>query len=117
MRNIIMLTPEMNRILSQHEAKKGSDVVASSPWVQGDCEMPHRIVLRETSVDWICHEQVINIHDQIVYFSSGGYYPKSVINPEGVFTMAWLLFEGRCHRHLGLWRTGHNAATVTNRGA
>jgi hypothetical protein len=102
MHNVIALTPEMSKILLQHEAKNGSDIIASSPWVQGSCEGPHRIVLRETDRDYICHMQAINIPDKIVYFSSGGYYPKTRFDPAGVFGRAWLLFEARCHSHLGI---------------
>jgi hypothetical protein len=100
--NVIMANTYMDVAMSKFVKWHGDDVIATSPWVQGDCEMPHRVVLRDTKNAVICHLQVINIPDGLVYFASGFYYLKYANRAPSPFVAAWAIFERRCRRHLGI---------------
>jgi hypothetical protein len=100
MRNIIDLTRRMSETLSLYALRHANDIIASSPWVQGNGDMPHRIVMRDLSDDWVVHTQVIDVHNNNVSFMWGSYTPKRC--GDAGFATLWETFEGRCRRHLGI---------------
>jgi hypothetical protein len=77
-----------------------TDIIASSPWVQGNGDLPHRIVMRDLGAVWVVHTQCINVVGGSVSYCWGHYEPKSG-DPRG-FAMLWATFEERCRTHLGL---------------
>ena len=97
---MIDLTPEMQATFARWAERHASDIIASSPWVQGNCEQPHRIVLRDLGDDWVVHTQGIDVHNRSVYFMWGSYRPKQS-GDKGV-ALLWNNFEERCRKHLGI---------------
>ena len=102
MRNVIELTSPMRGAVSNHGRNHGDDIIASSPWVQGNHEQPHRIVLRDTASDWIVHTQVIDPENNTAFFVWGAYHHKSGTDLSAVFARAWARFESRARSHMGL---------------
>jgi hypothetical protein len=117
MMNVIELSERMREIVAESARKRGHDVAAASPWVQGNLELPHRIVLRDTASAWVVHRQIIDTEADTAYFESGNYFPRTAhfdhkTGPDvsGAFTAAWRCFEQRSRRHLGLnWDDTYDA--------
>jgi hypothetical protein len=82
-------------------------IIAASPMVQGSCESPHRIVIRDLGDQYVVHTQ---IHDgvQKPYFHQGDYFVKTndsapVANPPAeALCKAWARFEERTRRSLSM---------------
>jgi hypothetical protein len=72
--------------------------IAASPMVQGPCEVPHRIVLRDQGDQFVVHMQCFD-GVQKSYFHQGDYYRKC----GGLeLTLAWSRFEQRARRSMQL---------------
>ena len=81
-------------------------IIASSPMVQGSCECPHRIVIRDLGNKYVVHTQICD-GVQKPYFHQGDYFPKTndsapVAHPPGAEALckAWARFEERARRSL-----------------
>jgi hypothetical protein len=79
-------------------------IIAASPMVQGSCESPHRIVIRDLGVSTSSTCKFDGV--QKPYFHQGDYFVKtndshrSPIRPPRRLCKAWARFEGAaCSRH------------------
>lgn len=60
---------------SQSDAQEAAiGILAAGPWIRGECELPHRVVLRETDREYVIHNQYIS--PEGIHFSDGNYFPK-----------------------------------------
>ena len=80
-------------------------IIASSPLFKGNCEVPHRIVLRDLGNQYVVHMQCFD-GVQKPYFHQGDYFPKTndsapVAHPPAeALCKAWARFEERARRSL-----------------
>jgi hypothetical protein len=80
-------------------------IIAASPMVQGSCESPHRIVIRDLGDKYVVHMQIFD-GVQKPYFDQGDYFVKTndsapVANPPAkALSKAWARFEERVRRSL-----------------
>jgi hypothetical protein len=81
-------------------------IIAASPMVQGSCESPHRIVIRDLGDQYVVHTQIVD-GVQKPYFHQGDYFVKTndsalIAHPPGVERLckAWAQFEERVRRSL-----------------
>jgi hypothetical protein len=81
-------------------------IIAASPMVQGSCESPHRIVIRDLGDQYVVHTQIVD-GVQKPYFHQGDYFVKTndsalIAHPPGVegLCKAWARFEERVRRSL-----------------
>jgi hypothetical protein len=89
-------------------AKDEDSIIASSPMVQGSCECPHRIVIRDLGDKYVVHTQIFD-GVQKPYFDQGDYFTKTndsapIAHPPGAEALckAWARFEERARRSLQL---------------
>jgi hypothetical protein len=82
------------------------DIIASSPMVQGSCECPHRIVIRDLGDKYVVHTQVCD-GVRKPYFHQGDYFTKTndsapIAHPPSAEALckAWARFEERARRSL-----------------
>lgn len=88
------------------------DIIAAAPWVQGEGELPHRVVLRDDGAAYVVHVQTTSKayfgEPKPACFEHGSYFPyhgphAPCCPPSGVmFRQAWKRFEERSRLHLGL---------------
>jgi hypothetical protein len=81
-------------------------IIAASPMVQGSCECPHRIVIRDLGTQYVVHTQVFD-GVQKPWFHQGDYFTKTndsapIAHPPGAegLCKAWARFEERVRRSL-----------------
>jgi hypothetical protein len=81
-------------------------IIAASPMVQGSCECPHRIVIRDLGNQYVVHTQVFD-GVQKPWFHQGDYFTKTndsapIAHPPGAegLCKAWGRFEERVRRSL-----------------
>jgi hypothetical protein len=81
-------------------------IIASSPMVQGSCECPHRIVIRDLGNAYVVHMQIFD-GAQKPYFHHGDYFTKTndsapIAHPPSAEALckAWARFEERARRSL-----------------
>ena len=95
-------------------------IIASSPMVQGLCECPHRIVIRDLGDQYVVHMQIFD-GVQKPYFYQGDYFVKTndsapVAYPpsaEGL-CKAWARFEERTRRTLQMESLEHKLKQVAD---
>jgi hypothetical protein len=81
-------------------------IIAASPMVQGSCESPHRIVIRDLGDKYVVHMQIFD-GVQKPYFDQGDYFTKTndsapIAHPPAAEALckAWARFEERARRSL-----------------
>ena len=80
-------------------------IIAASPMVQGPCECPHRIVIRDLGDQYVVHTQIFD-GVQKPYFHQGDYFVKTNDSapvahpPADALCKAWARFEERVRRSL-----------------
>jgi hypothetical protein len=81
-------------------------IIAASPMVQGLCECPHRIVIRDLGDQYVVHMQIFD-GVQEPYFYQGDYFTKTndsapIGHPPAAEALckAWARFEERARRSL-----------------
>jgi hypothetical protein len=81
-------------------------IIAASPMVQGSCECPHRIVIRDLGTQYVVHMQIFD-GEQKPWFHQGDYFTKTndsapIAHPPGAegLCRAWARFEERVRRSL-----------------
>ena len=85
-------------------------IIAASRMIQGQGELPHRVVIRDLGDKFVVHTQVFQPGGKGPYFTEGNYFPKERdtrlpnVNPAncGAFKKAWSRFEIRVRHHLGM---------------
>lgn len=90
------------------QLQAATDIIATSPWVRGHGELPHRIVLRDDGNTFIIHTQVADMacgQATKAYFEGGSYFrygrSRQPARDEAL-AFAWKRFETRSRVHLGL---------------
>lgn len=73
-------------------------IIASSPWVRGEGEVPHRVVLRLMNGSYAVHCQAIS--GDVPYYYWGSYLPTS--NEKDFIGEAWAIFDSRSRSHLDI---------------
>ena len=94
-------------------------IIASSPLFKGNCEVPHRIVLRDLGNQYVVHVQCFDGH-QKPYFHQSDYFPKTndaapvAKPPAEVLCKAWARFEERARRSLQMPSHEHKLKAVAD---
>jgi hypothetical protein len=92
-------------------------IIAASPMVQGNCEAPHRIVIRDLGHQYVVHTQIFD-GAQKPYFHQGDYVPKlegsQAMPPAEALVKAWARFEERVRRTLQLPRPDQKAQQIAD---
>ena len=89
-------------------------IIAASPMVQGSCECPHRIVIRDLGDQYVVHMQIFD-GAQKPYFHQGDYFVKTNDSapiahpPAEALCKAWARFEERTRRTLQMESLGAEA--------
>ena len=78
-------------------------IVATGPWIKGNGEMPHRVVLRQIELQLIVHTQVVDVEIGYAFFTSGSYFTvQGSMNEAFTLLAAWSCFERRVRRSLNI---------------
>lgn len=95
-------------------------IIAASPMVQGSCECPHRIVIRDLGTQYVFHMQIFD-GVQKPYFHQGNYFVKTndsapVAHPPGAegLCKAWARFEARVRRSLQMAKPDYKVREVAD---
>ncbi len=95
-------------------------IIASSPMVQGSCECPHRIVIRDLGDQYVVHMQIFD-GVQKPYFYQGDYFTKTndsapIAHPPDAEALckAWARFEERTRRTLQMESLEHRLKHVAD---
>jgi hypothetical protein len=95
-------------------------IIAASPMVQGSCESPHRIVIRDLGDQYVVHTQVVD-GTQKPWFHQGDYFVKTndsapIAHPPGAegLRKAWARFEERVRRSLQMPRPDQRAKEIAD---
>jgi hypothetical protein len=103
----------MKKIHWPEMAAVDKTIIAASPIVQGSCECPHRIVIRDLGNQYVVQMQIFD-GVQKPYFYQGDYFTKTldsapVAYPPAAEALckAWARFEERVRRTLQLPSTDH----------
>ena len=95
-------------------------IIAASPMVQGSCECPHRIVIRDLGDKYVVHMQIFD-GTQKPYFYQGDYFTKTndsapIAHPPGAegLCKAWARFEERVRRALQIPKPDHRLREVAD---
>ena len=94
-------------------------VIAASPMVQGSCEVPHRIVIRELGNQYVVHMQIFD-GVQAPYFYAGDYFVKTNDSapiahpPAEALCKAWARFDERVRRTLQMPKPDHRLREVAD---
>jgi hypothetical protein len=76
-------------------------IVATSPEIQGNMELPHRLVIRDLGDQYVVHMQIYE--KGRTYFHAGIYFPKKDDpSPNASLKKAWACFERRTRVALGV---------------
>jgi hypothetical protein len=95
-------------------------IIAASPMVQGSCESPHRIVIRDLGDQYVVHMQIFD-DAQKPYFDQGDYFTKTkdsapIAHPPGALGLckAWARFEERVRLSLQMSKPDQKVRQVAD---